>query len=445
MESAPRPKQIASRSSDGCISISPACRRLPRRSTSFVNDARPDAYEQLVDRLLASPSFGERMATWWFDLVRFADTVGYHGDQDHRITPYRDYVIKSFNDNLPFDQFTIEQLAGDLLPNPTMWQIVATGLQPHPADHARRRRSRRRVPGHLPGRPCAEFLRDVDGRLDGLCPVPRPQVRPVLAGRFLTACRRSSPMSTSTVRSSLSAATTFRPQRPPEMLAWTLPVYEQCKELDAKIAKQEAALTGLMKKDWPKQRAELVKLKKERVELEEQFVPTMITKAVPPRKIRVLPRGNWMDNSGKVVQPHVPSFMKQIETDGRRANRLDLAKWVVSRENPLTARVVVNRLWKVYYGTGLSKLLIDMGSRGEVPLEPGSARLARARFHGPQLGYEIPHSANGDVGRVSAVVASAAGDRVHRPRESPAGPPIALPFRCRADSRQCARRSAACL
>ena len=99
----------------------------PAEIDEFMLDNRPDAYERLVDKLLASPAFGERMATWWFDLVRFANTVGYHGDQEHRITPYRDYVIKSFNDNLPFDQFTIEQLAGDLLPNPTMWQRVATG------------------------------------------------------------------------------------------------------------------------------------------------------------------------------------------------------------------------------------------------------------------------------------------------------------------------------
>jgi hypothetical protein len=100
---------------------------MPAEVDEYLLDNRADAYERLVDRLLALPAFGERMATWWFDLVRFANTVGYHGDQEHRITPYRDYVIKSFNENLPFDQFTIEQLAGDLLPNPTMWQLVATG------------------------------------------------------------------------------------------------------------------------------------------------------------------------------------------------------------------------------------------------------------------------------------------------------------------------------
>jgi hypothetical protein len=156
-------------------------------------------------------------------------------------------------------------------------------------------------------------------------------------------------------------------QRPPEMFAWTLPIYEKCKEVDAEIAKLEPLLSGEIKRGWEKHRDRLIELKKQRIELEAQFVPTMITKAVPPAEIRVLPRGNWMDRSGKVVQPHVPAFMKQIDTGGRRANRLDLAKWLVSRDHPLTSRAVVNRLWKIYYGTGLSKLLIDMGSRGEVP------------------------------------------------------------------------------
>ncbi len=123
----------------------------------------------------------------------------------------------------------------------------------------------------------------------------------------------------------------------------------------------------MLKAGWEKKRDEVIKLKKERLDLEAQFVPTMITQAVPPREIRILARGNWMDTSGKVVHPHAPHFLKQIDTGGRRANRLDLAQWLVARDNPLTARVVMNRLWKRYYGIGLSKVLIDMGSRGEVP------------------------------------------------------------------------------
>ena len=95
---------------------------------AFEHDTDPRAYERLVDRLLDSPHYGERMAVPWLDLARFSDTVGYHGDQNQRIFPYRDYVIDSFNSNKPFDQFTVEQLAGDLLPQPTTEQLVATGF-----------------------------------------------------------------------------------------------------------------------------------------------------------------------------------------------------------------------------------------------------------------------------------------------------------------------------
>ena len=92
----------------------------------FLADTSADAYERQVDRLLASPHYGERMAVPWLDVVRFADTVGYHGDQNLRVFPYRDYIIKSFNDNKPFDQFTAEQLAGDLMPGATDEQRIAT-------------------------------------------------------------------------------------------------------------------------------------------------------------------------------------------------------------------------------------------------------------------------------------------------------------------------------
>ena len=100
----------------------------PEETEAFVADTRSDAYEQLVDRLLASPHYGERMAVSWLDLVRFADSVGFHGDQLFNNFPYRDYVIDAFNANLPFDRFTLEQLAGDLLPQPTAAQQVASGF-----------------------------------------------------------------------------------------------------------------------------------------------------------------------------------------------------------------------------------------------------------------------------------------------------------------------------
>ncbi|MFU8893306.1 MAG: PSD1 and planctomycete cytochrome C domain-containing protein [Luteolibacter sp.] len=100
----------------------------PDEVDAFVADASPDAYEKQVGRLLASPRYGERMAAFWLDVARYTDTAGYHGDQGTRVFPYRDYVIRAFNDNMPFDRFTREQLAGDLLESPTDDQRIATGF-----------------------------------------------------------------------------------------------------------------------------------------------------------------------------------------------------------------------------------------------------------------------------------------------------------------------------
>jgi hypothetical protein len=339
----------------------------------FVADTRHDAYERLVNRLLKSPEYGERMATWWFDLVRFATTVGYHGDQDHRITPYRDYVIKAFNDNMPFDRFTIEQLAGDLLPNPTMWQLVATGY------------NRILQTTHEGGAQDAEY------RAIYLADRVRNFSETWMAGSMGCAQCHDHKFDPYTQEDFYSLAAFFADvdkygsfaedaaggnsiptSRPPEILAWTLPVYEKIQDVDTKIAKLEKSLhSGWLPVggdgDWEKQRAELIQLKKERLDLESQYVPTMVTQAVEPQEIRILPRGNWMDRSGPVVRAKTPHFMTQIDTGDRRATRLDLANWLVSRKHPLTARVVVNRLWKMYYGVGLSKVLIDMGSRGDLP------------------------------------------------------------------------------
>ena len=340
---------------------------LPADIDEFLSDTRPDAYEQLVEKLLASPEFGERMATWWFDLVRFATTVGYHGDQEHRITPYRDYVIKSFNDNLPFDQFTIEQLAGDLLPNPTMWQRIASGYN--------RILQTTHEGGAQDGEYRAKYLADrvrnfsetwLAGSM-GCAECHDHKFDPYSQEDFYSMAAFFADVDHSGNYRGLGRDQTPT-LRPPEMLAWTLPIYEELQKVDARIAKLERSLVGKLDNDWPEKRTKLIELKKRRADLEAQFVPTMITQAVEPREIRILPRGNWMDKSGKVVEPRTPHFLKQLETADRRANRLDLAKWTVARDNPLTARVVVNRLWKMFYGNGLSMPLIDMGSQSEPPV-----------------------------------------------------------------------------
>ena len=194
------------------------------------------------------------MATWWFDLVRFADTVGYHGDQDHRITPYRDYVIKSFNDNLPFDQFTIEQLAGDLVAEPDDVATRGHRLQPRAANDARRRQRR-----------TASIERFIWPIACEIFPKPGWPARWAAASATITSSTRTTQddfYSMQAFFADVDAYGSFQAvgsndlptQRPPEMLAWTLPVYEKCKALDEKIAKLEESLTGLLKKDWEKNR-----------------------------------------------------------------------------------------------------------------------------------------------------------------------------------------------
>ena len=333
---------------------------------AFLLDSRPNAYEQLVDRLLASEAYGERMASWWFDLVRYANTVGYHGDQEHRITPYRDYVIKSFNENLPFDQFTIEQLAGDLLPSPTMWQLVASGYN--------RILQTTHEGGAQDGEYRAKYLADRVRNLTetwlaasgGCAECHDHKFDPITQEEFYSLGAFFADVDHSGSYEKIGTDTTPTP-RPPEMLAWTLPAYRELLPIDARIAELERTLAGHLKNDWQQRRTELMKLKRRRLKLEGQFEPTMVTQAIEPRETRILPRGNWMDNTGKIVEPRVPHSLPPVDAAGRRATRLDLARWLVAPEQPLTARVVVNRLWQRYYGAGISKSLLDLGSQSEPP------------------------------------------------------------------------------
>ncbi len=159
---------------------------------AFLADKNPDAYEQVVDRLLASPHFGERMALAWLDQARYADTSGYHFDGFRQMHMWRDWVIKSFNENKPFDQFTIEQIAGDLLPNATIEQKIATGFHRNvmTTDEG----------GVDPEEYMAKYQVDRVsttaqvwlGTHDGLRGVPRPQIRSASrSGSFISSTRSS--------------------------------------------------------------------------------------------------------------------------------------------------------------------------------------------------------------------------------------------------------------
>jgi len=304
----------------------------------------PEAYARVVDELLASPQFGERLASYWLDLVRYADTVGYHGDQDHAITPYRDWVIKAFNDNLPFDRFTTAQLAGDLLPNATVNQKIASGY------------NRLLQTSHEGGVQKREYLAKYSAdRVRNLS-------NAWLGATMACAECHDHKYDPFTQRDFYSLAAFFADVNDDKTFSGTNTLPTK-REPEMQVASPLAVSPA-------------------------QLMRTMVTGRVKPRTIRVLPRGNWMDDSGEIVAPAVPYFLPALKTRGR-ANRLHLAQWLASPDNPLTARVFVNRLWYLFFGSGLSRSLDDTGSRGEWPTHPALLDWLAVEFTGS--GWDIKH------------------------------------------------------
>jgi len=638
----------------------------PEEVSAFLKDLSPDAYEKVVDRLLASPRYAEKQAMHWLDAVRYADTAGFHSDLPYPIWPYRDYVLRAFAENKPFDQFTREQLAGDLLPNATVEQKVASaynrlnrmspegGLQPkeylakYGADRVRTTSTvwlgstlgcaechdhkfdpflskdfysmkaffadileTGRAPDIGPGAwgskldlptpeqqrhreqwswQLAQARRDLDaeaqvlaadnnwegeilrryeaGELDwryqrpisaesthgakltiyndepvesnyyiggtlvserapgrGLVVVsgpnpdnetytvsfrpgegawtalgveavhdeslpshrlargsdrlvlteveaevsegasgpPRklsfvlatpsmriepPELHPMATidrdprtgwgvasngdpGNLFLALRfaqklRTTADSVVTVRlrhdSEFRRATLgrFRLALSAGEYSWPEP-----ENLRARLKKESGdpppsnhsglparVLTALRtpeEKRTDEQKrvlldyyewltpelehrvAEIGKLEAKLGQLESEIPRVVVTEATRPRVTRILPRANWMDETHEIVEPAIPAFLGKLETGGRRATRLDLANWLVSSGNPLTARVFVNRLWREFFGAGISKTLDDLGSQGEWPVHPELLDWLASEFMRPAWQAEGAH------------------------------------------------------
>ena len=593
----------------------------PSDVRDFVNSTDPEAFRQWADRLLASPHFGERMAIWWLDLVRYADSVGYHGDQEISVSPYRDYVIQSFNANKPFDQFTIEQLAGDLLPDNHRTLLVASGynrlgmmsaeggvqdkeylakyiaervrnvagtwlgltmgccechdhkydplttrefyqleaffadikerglyaganadgnwgpsIKVPTADQETARLDLKRQIGEIElrlGEDTAELradqanwersqpvwtaLRPIEAvsdqgssltiredwsvlasgelrgsdvyritvkqppsgltafRLEVLPDASLPHNGPGRAGNgnfvlteFFVAAEQAAAATSAnsgdqpprrqlkfrraaasheqtdaaqdnpygkwaveaaidgdiqgkqwgwaildqpgtphravfeldadqapTTDESLLIELHFMHDDPTHTLGcfrlWatnsprplagdlTIPIEVEsivALPVDQRPESQSRQLASYFRSIAPRLeplREQQLALRQAETELERQLTVAQITEAVPPRTVRVLPRGNWMDNSGEEVEPGFPAAIEvpafTLPTD-RRLNRLDLALWITASDNPLTARVLVNRLWKLFFGVGLSHTLDDVGAQGQPPTHP---------------------------------------------------------------------------
>ncbi len=329
----------------------------PSEVDSFVKDSSDDAYEKVVDRLLASDGFGERMAMYWLDLVRYADTVGYHGDQDHSISPYRDYVIDAFDRNLPFDQFTREQLAGDLLPNATIDQKVATGY------------NRLLQTSHEGGVQVAEYLsiyaadrvRNVSGVWMGLtlgcCQCHDHKSDPLTTKDFYSLVAFFADVDES--QHFKKGSNSLPTNRPPEISVLSRLQREKIALLEEKIASVAT--------DEQKQIQSEIKA------IQSTARKTMVTVSIDPRTIRILPRGNWLDETGPIMKPAVPASLGKVNSKAERATRLDLAQWLVDPKQGkggLTARVFANRFWYLLMGSGITTTMDDFGGQGELPTHP---------------------------------------------------------------------------
>ena len=357
---------------------------------AFLEDDRPDAYDRVIDRLLASPRFGERLAVYWLDLVRYADTVGYHGDQEQHVSPYRDYVIDAFNAAMPFDRFTAEQLAGDLLPEPTVEQRVASGY------------NRLLQTTHEGGAQDKEYLakyaadrvRNVSsvwmGATMGCAECHDHKYDPYTQREFYSLSAFFADLQQRGAYPGPDATPTLRA---PEMEVLDPIDLEQLNELEAAIAalgESDEAKSGL------EARREAIKDRTRR---------TLISVAVEPRTTRVLPRGDWMVETGEVVTPGVPAVLPRLDAQGR-ANRLDLARWLTRADHPQTSRVMVNRLWYLLFGRGLSRSLDDNGLQGSAPSQPELLDWLSVEF--AEGGWDLKHV-------VRLIVASRAYRQVSTP------------------------------
>jgi hypothetical protein len=593
----------------------------PEEVEAFVADASNDAYEQLVERILQNPHYGERMAIGWLDVVRFADTIGYHSDNPRNVWPYRDWVIRSFNDNKPFDRFTIEQVAGDLMQPASQETLVGSAFNrlllsteeggAQPKDYEQRMLTDRVRAigaawlGQTTG--CAQchdhkfdpftmrdfyslgaFFADIKEpilgrREEGMMVLdeagqqawddlqqrlatlqaefdrPYPELaasqqqweetaRQVLqsAGAWsvlqpVTAVAKQKNITLKvdkdgTLRATVDAKRTARKQNdgtevytlktrwtqagvtgfrieairdkssaiglaangnfvlsevaiqrgegepvairratatfaqtdfPPaaaidgidgdrlngwgvlgstgsdqalylelpepldiedETLSFVfsfrygdnheianlrlsatsqplpieapqipLPPEEIATILRKPDAERRAAEKGQLASAFKQiapalsdLRVQIAAAEKAKDDFERAAPRCLVSiRDSNQRVVRILPRGNWMDESGEVVKPALPHYLPQPEVEGRELNRLDLAQWLVSRDNPLTARTVMNRLWKQFFGTGLSKVLDDLGAQGEPPVHPALLDWLACEFM--DSGWDMKH------------------------------------------------------
>jgi hypothetical protein len=395
----------------------------PAELDAFLQDDRPNAYERVVDRLLASTHYGERMALDWLDASRFADTHGFHIDSARDMTRWREWVIDAFNQNVPFDRFTVEQIAGDLLPNATLSQKIASGFnRNHMITYEGGAIPEEYLTAYIVDRVnttgtvwlgltvgCTQchdhkfdpmtqkefyqlyaFFNNVpeqglDGRSGNAAPsIPAPsaeqqraldrlaaairEVETKLRAPWPEADRAQEAWERDSAAHATGVSSSIRKGGRPEAVTKALRIDAAKRTEPERAAVRDYFLADV----WPESRrlgAKLAALRKEEAALRKDVPTAMVMEEMAkPRDSFMLIRGQY-DKRGEKVAPGVPAFLPPLPR-GKTANRLALAQWLVDPSHPLVARVTVNRFWQSLFGTGIVKTAEDFGSQGEAPSHP---------------------------------------------------------------------------
>ena len=308
---------------------------------SFLNDDSNDAFDTVVNKLLGSSRYGERMAAWWLDGARYGDSHGYDNDLENSQWPWRNWVIESFNKNKPFNVFTIEQLAGDLLPNPSNDQLIATGFN---------RNHRIQTEG---------------GAIDE-------------EWRTEYVIDRVETMGTVWMGLTLSCARCHDHKYDPitqrefyELFAFFNNLDEKGfinnlrGSADPKVRYKEQEFNHEVSKIRSNE-SEKSDQDKKISEIERSYPYVMVMREMPERRKAFILKGGQYDSVGEEVFPDLPSSLSERSNDSLM-NRMDLAKWLVNGDHPLTSRVIVNRIWALFFGTGIVSSTENFGVRSSPP------------------------------------------------------------------------------
>ncbi|MFN3165767.1 MAG: PSD1 and planctomycete cytochrome C domain-containing protein [Phycisphaeraceae bacterium] len=352
---------------------------------AFLNDDTPGAYERFVDQLFESPRYGEHQARFWLDAVRYGDTHGLHLDNRRGIHPYRDWVVRAFNNNLPLDDFITWQLAGDLLENPTLEQLVATGyvrMNPTTAEGGV-------IPAEFQAKNSFDRVATFGTVMLGLTvdcaqchthkydPITHTEYYELYAFFNNTA---ESPLDGNKFD--------YQPviKAPADQTAWTrwaaleaqammlLSAVEQTRNGQpipgGNLMPRVKAIAESDDARYEAYKPEAQDLYKRMDEAHKAFTTTLVAKELPePRVTKLLERGEYNLPTGEPLSPSTLAVLGELP-EGAPANRLGLAQWLTARGHPLASRVLINRVWQRVFGDGLVRTPEDFGLQGEHPTHP---------------------------------------------------------------------------